>query len=61
MTKSEEPYDTRVRPKVPPECFQLTWPNRDELATTANALDISDEGGDDDHGNVAGYSTERAA
>lgn len=58
MGKIQDLYDARVRPMLPGERLQLAKLILDDLAPTANAVDVSDEWGDDDLADVAAYSAQ---
>jgi hypothetical protein len=60
MGKIKELYDTRVRPMVPAERLQLARLILDDLAPSENAVDVSDEWGDNDLAEVAAYSAQQA-
>ena len=60
MGKIQELYETRVRTMGPAERLQLARLILDDLARSENPVDISDEWGDDDLGDLATYSAEHA-
>ena len=60
MGKIQDLYNTRVRPMVPAERLQLARLILDDLARSENAVDVSDEWGDDDLAEVATYSAQQA-
>jgi hypothetical protein len=60
MGKIHDLYNTRVRPMVPAERLQLARLILDDLAPSNNAVDVSDEWGDDDFAEVAAYSAQQA-
>jgi hypothetical protein len=60
MGKIQDLYDTRIRPMGPAERLQLARLILDELAPSENAVDVSDEWGDDDLAEAAKYSAQHA-
>lgn len=58
MGKIQDLYNTSVRPMVPAERLQLARLILDDLARSENAVDISDEWGDDDLAEAAAYSAQ---
>ena len=60
MEKIQDLYSTRVRPMPPAERLQLARLILDDLATTDQALDISDEWTDDDLADAASASARHA-
>lgn len=58
MGKIQDLYHTSVRPMSPAERLQLARLILDDLAGSQDAVDISDEWGDDDVADLAAYSVQ---
>jgi hypothetical protein len=56
MGKVRDLYDNRVRPMVPAERLQLAKLILDDLATSDQAVDVSDEWSEDDLAELAAHS-----
>jgi hypothetical protein len=60
MSNVQELYESRIRPLVPAERLQLARLILDDLGRSEDAVNVSDEWGDDDMADLAAFAAGHA-